>query len=317
MRVTQNTGFDAVRDNINMSKSRLEQNQLQSATMKKLNKPSDDPVGAAKILEMRTDKLNSEQFHTNAKLAENHLNNTDHALEELSEIILRAKEIALGQASGASATGTTRVAVAEEIGQLYQQAVSIANRRMGDRYLFGGYKNDKPPFDADGNFYGDDGQVFVEVGKDVFISMNLPGTDVFNTPQTTKGVDGYGSENRKPSSIGMTENKPTVFNELNALRISLLSGDIDGVRNTLETFDELHSQVVSKRTQVGARVQGLQSSIQSMEKQLVTQAELGSTIEDADMAKVMSDIAKEELVLKGTLGASKRLIEPTLMDFLR
>ena len=101
MRVSDNTNFGVVRDSINRAKSRMEGLQTETATLKKLNRPSDDPVGAAKVLEVRTDKVNNEQFQVNARLANAFLDNTDHALEDISEIIMRAKEIAIGQADGA------------------------------------------------------------------------------------------------------------------------------------------------------------------------------------------------------------------------
>src|SRR5690349_7870201 len=128
MRVTENTNFETIRESIRRSKERMENLQTQNATLKKLNTPSDDPVGAAKVLEVRTDKVNNDQFQMNAKLAETFLNNSDHALSELSEIVARAKEIALGQSSGASANDDTRLGVVEEVTQLYQQAVAAANR---------------------------------------------------------------------------------------------------------------------------------------------------------------------------------------------
>jgi flagellar hook-associated protein 3 FlgL len=55
MRITENSNYNLVRDGIQRSKERMENLQLQSATLKKLNYPSDDPIGAAKILELRTD----------------------------------------------------------------------------------------------------------------------------------------------------------------------------------------------------------------------------------------------------------------------
>src|SRR4051794_24331909 len=101
MRVTENSNFGVIRDTIERSKGKMEGLQTQSATLKKINTPSDDPVSAAKILEVRTEKAVADQFTNNAKMVETFLNNSDHALEELSEIVARAKEIAIGQSSGA------------------------------------------------------------------------------------------------------------------------------------------------------------------------------------------------------------------------
>jgi flagellar hook-associated protein 3 FlgL len=324
MRVTENSNYSTVRNSIQRSKERMETLQGQSATLKKLNTPSDDPVGASKILEIRTDKVNNDQFQMNAKLAETFLSNSEIALGEIGDIIVRAKEIALGQSSGASSNDDTRLGVAEEVTQLYQQAVTAGNRRIGDRYLFGGYKTDKPPVEADGKYRGDDGQMMVEIGKDVFISMNVPGFEAFNTnpkarPPNTYPVEGTG---RGLASEIIDPNAPqpenvNVFDELQNLRIGLLTGDLDGIRNTLDRFDQIHAKVIAMRAKVGSRIQGLNNTSQSIERHNITNAQLSSSLEDADMAQVVSDLAKEETVFRSALASSQKLVQPTLMDFLK
>jgi flagellar hook-associated protein 3 FlgL len=108
-----------------------------------------------------------------------------------------------------------------------------------------------------------------------------------------------------------------VFDELQNLRIGLLTGSLDGIRDTLERFDEAHSRLVATRSKVGSRIQGLQSASDAMERHNISNAQLSSSIEDADMARVVSDLAKEETVFRSALASSQKLIQPTLMDFLK
>jgi flagellar hook-associated protein 3 FlgL len=343
MRVSDNSNFGVVRDSLTRSRSRLENLQLQNSTLKKLNKPSDDPVGSGKILEMRTDKVNNDQFQSNAKFAQSFLENTDAALEDLSEVLMRAKEIAISQSSSASSTPETRLGVAEEVNQLFQRAVATSNRRIGDRYLFGGYQNQSSPVDADGNFRGDDGELMLEIGREIFIGMNISGINVFNT-NPDASVDKVLMDHRKNEQSEKIKNTPrpedhpnepirrlaseqlsdendvpnaNVFDELKSLRIGLLTGDQGAIRGTLERFDDLLAKVVSTRSKIGSRIQGIQGNINTMERHNVTNAQLSSGIEDADLTQVVSDIAKEETIFKSSLASSKHLIQPTLLDFLR
>ena len=324
MRVTENMNFDLSRDTLSKSRGKMARLQEQAASTRRLTTPSDDPVGATKVLEIRTDRMNAEQFITNAKLAENFLSNSEAALGEVGDLIVRAKEIALGQSSGASANPQTRIAVAEEVNHLYQQAVAAANRRIGDRYLFGGYKTTQAPFDPQGNYRGDDGQMMVEISRDVFLGMNIPGIEAFNTrPQVARALglspeDGQMAPGRGPASAGSPEPENiNLFDELQSLRIGLLSGNTELIQGSLDRFDQLHTQVTSARAMLGSRMQGLSSATQSQERQVVTGASLSSTLEDADMAQVMSDLAREETVFRGALASSQKLIQPTLLDFLR
>jgi flagellar hook-associated protein 3 FlgL len=337
MRVTDGTNYGVVRDSITRSRGRMENLQMENATLKKLNRPSDDPVGSAKVLEVRTDKVNNEQYQTNAKLAQAFLDNTDHALADLSEVVMRAKEIAIGQSSSASSTPESRYGVAEEVNQLYQQAVTTANRRIGDRYLFGGYKSTTTPVDAEGNYHGDEGQMMVEIGREVFIGMNVPGHEVFNShPEFSsdqRRIDQQKNPEKNPE-LKKEDNQPArrlaseepaevkvqnsnLFQELKALRTGLLTGDIETVRDSLDHFDDLLSKIVATRSKIGSRMQGIEGNVSALERNNVTNAQLTSTIEDADMTQVVSDLAKEETVFKSSLASSKHLIQPTLLDFLR
>jgi len=326
MRVTENTNFGVARDSVRKSRERMEGLQLQNATLKKLNTPADDPIGSAKVLEIRTDKMNNEQFLNNIRLAETFLSNSDHALGELADIMVRAKEIALGQASGASSNEDTRLGLSEEVSQLFLQGIAAANRRIGERYLFGGYKTNLPPVTNEGRFQGDDGQIMAEVSKDVFVAMNIPGLDVLNTNPKAALADretmSRSSAARGPGSESFAAGRADAeninfFDELQTLRIGLLTGDLDAIRGTLERFDSMHAKIIASRAKVGSRIQGLQTSQGALERHTLTNAALSSALEDADMAQVVSDLAREETVFRSSLASSQKLIQPTLMDFLR
>ncbi len=341
MRIADSSNYGVVRDSITRSRGRMENLQMETATMKKLNRPSDDPVGSAKVLEVRTDKVNNEQYQINAKLAQAHLDNTDHALEDLSEIVMRAKEIAVGQSSNASSSPESRYGVAEEVNQLFLRAVTTANRRIGDRYVFGGFKSTQAPVDSEGNYHGDDGQMMVEIGREVYIGMNVPGHEVFNTHPETSADAKRMNQQRDPEQkkldpkapekepvaparrLASEENTPgqlqniNLFQEIKALRTGLLTGDMETIRGTLETFDDLLGKVVATRSKIGSRMQGIEGNVSALERHNITNAQLTSQIEDADMTQVVSDLAKEETVFKSSLASSKHLIQPTLLDFLR
>jgi flagellar hook-associated protein 3 FlgL len=172
--------------------------------------------------------------------------------------------------------------------------------------------------DPEGKYLGDDGQMMIEIGSDVFLSMNVPGSDAFNTNPKKVAQDqkGYSESPKKDQKEEIDENV-NAFDELQNFRIALLTGDLEGIRNTLERFDQLHSKLVSTRAKLGSRIQGLQSTTQSIERHNVTNAMLSSALEDADMAQVVSDLGKEENIFKSSLASSRRLIQPTLLDFLK
>ncbi|NUM88658.1 MAG: flagellar hook-associated protein FlgL [Bdellovibrionales bacterium] len=339
MRVTENSTHGVVRDSLHRSRLRMSHLQKENATLKRINTPSDDPTGNIKLMSIRNESTENNQFEANANLAKTFLNYTDSALEEVTNLLVRAKDLALGQSNTAANSQESRLMVAEEVRNLIDQMHSIANRRLGERYVFAGYKTNDQPFDAQGNYLGDDGKIMVEVQKDVFVGMNLPGREIFNgqIPNFAREIaSANGHEIKEDGSVAQrgvgdppppgareiasdSGNKPSedLFKALDALRIGLMTNDVDMIRATLEPLDRLRDRVVTARAQVGSRIQGIENSMQNMARAKVFNSELSSSIEDADLIQVVSDMAKEETVLRASLQASNKLVQPTLLDFLR
>src|SRR3954462_9704704 len=109
MRVSNSMNYDQVKTNISKNRTEMSDLQNQAATMKRITKPSDDPVGTARSLGIRTDKAGTEQFMKNLDMAKTFLNYTETALGDLTEVISRAKELAINQASDASANAESRI----------------------------------------------------------------------------------------------------------------------------------------------------------------------------------------------------------------
>jgi flagellar hook-associated protein 3 FlgL len=332
MRVGENSTLNTVRDSLNRSRLRMNELQKQNSTMKRVNTPSDDPVGNVKLMTIRNESLDNEQFERNSNLAKTFLNYTDSSLEEVTNLIVRAKELALGQASSAANGPDSRVMVAEEIKSIIQEVNSIANRRLGDRFIFSGYKTGTQPFDQGGAYSGDNGRIMVEVQKDVFVGMNLPGQEVFlglddqtslsdralASPNAAApaGLEGEGPELAMRQSAAIKSDED-IFRTLDGLRVGLMTNDIDLIRSTLQPLDKIRDRVITMRAQVGARTSGIDTALANMGKKNLFNAELQSNIEDSDIIQVVSDMAREETVLRASLQASNKLIQPTLLDFLK
>jgi len=200
MRVTDKMAFNQTTHNLSKNRSEMSDLQNQAATQKRINKPSDDPTASARVLANRTEERGSKQFIKNINIARSFLEATDQSLSELTETLVRAKELAIQQANDAGASGETRRSVAAEVGQMYAQAVQVGNRKLGERYIFAGYHTTKPPFDISGEYLGDDGDMKLQINKDAFVAMNISGDKVFMGQGL--GEDGLiGPKNAVPRDI--------------------------------------------------------------------------------------------------------------------
>jgi|GEM_PF-470787 flagellar hook-associated protein 3 FlgL len=177
-RVSENSTRAAMNTSINRAKAKLEDLQLKGSTLKKMTKPSDDPVSNVNALMISSENTDNNQYQRNIIHAVTNLTATDQALESLVEIMNKAKELAITQASDFY-DKNIRSNVANEVVQLRNSALAIANKRIGSKYIFSGYKTLTRPFGLDGNYNGDGGHTNLEVSKDFFVPINLNGVEVF------------------------------------------------------------------------------------------------------------------------------------------
>jgi len=206
MRIADKMAYNQTTSNLQKNRSEMSELQNQAATQKRINKPSDDPTASARVLAARTEQRGSEQFVKNINIARSFLEFSDQSLGELSETLMRVKELAISQANDAGASEETRKVTASEIEQAYNQTVQVGNRKLGERFIFGGYKTTNTPFDVSGEYKGDDGDMKIQINKDAFVAMNISGDKVFlgkgisedgqirtspNVPKNTKELQQY------------------------------------------------------------------------------------------------------------------------------
>lgn len=362
MRIADRMVFDQVNNTLQKNRSEMADLQNQAATLKRVTKPSDDPLAATRVLGFRTETNVNNQFLKTAAQAKALLDYSDQSLFELTDVLMRAKELVLGQVNDAGGNGETRRLVASEIEQLFQQAVQIGNRKLGDRFLFGGYKTTQSPFDFKGNYNGDDGEIRMPVNKDAFIAVNIPGSKIFLgkakldheigdetlvVPKDVKDLEkvsehekqkvnpekGADPALRGPASVsapsgpaadtggyGMTAAKvrgTNIFRLLQDIETAMQTNDKSALQDSVDDLDEALSQVIMSRAELGARVNTVDANIDSIQKLNVDAKGVASQLEDADQFEVISDITRTEGTLKATLQTSGKLIQPSLLDFLR
>lgn len=362
MRIADKMNYDQVTSNLSKNRTDMAELQNQAATQKRVTKPSDDPLAAARVLAGKIDINSNNQFIKSVNNAKTFLEFSEQSLGELSDAISRAKELAISQSNDASANDSTRKVVATEIAQLKDQIIQVGNRKMGDRYLFGGFKTNRPPFDREGNYKGDDGEMHIIINKDASVAMNIPGSKVFmgksalvqaadhelNSSPYPPGLQrkdeglqpGQPVEFRGPAAVpesATAKQKPlaeesggaenlsdswksggvNVFDIFKDLEVALKANDKAGVQDSLDSLDEALAQVVLARSSLGSRVATLNSASESLGKAQVDNKTLVSNLEDADTFQLVSDINKTDSTLKATLATSGKLIQPSLLDFLR
>ena len=177
-RVSENSNAASIKYAINKVKKKMENLQLQGTTLKRISKPSDDPMSCFQGMQLKSVNLDNNQYLRSISYSLSQLNTTEKTLEQLTEIMGKAKDIAIQQSSDFY-SGEIRKNVSHELIQLRNQALAMANKRIGNRHIFAGFNTLQTPFNINGEYLGDKSHIQIEIAKDFFIPINLHGEEVF------------------------------------------------------------------------------------------------------------------------------------------
>jgi flagellar hook-associated protein 3 FlgL len=160
MRVSLRNQYSNFLYNLQDTQSRLMDLNMQASSQKRINKPSDDPVGTARVLNYRTSLSSIDQYRSNIDTAKGWLGLADESMIQVSTLLTKLKGLAEQGASG-TMTASDREATSYEVRQIFSQLVNLANSRFEGNSIFGGHKFDESAFeealmvyDQDGNSLG-------------------------------------------------------------------------------------------------------------------------------------------------------------------
>jgi flagellar hook-associated protein 3 FlgL len=289
MRVTQSMLSSNMLRNLSQSYERMGKYQDQLATGKRITKPSDDPVVAMKGMEYRTDLTEVEQFKRNLSEVYSLMDNSDAALDEAGQALHRIRELTV-QASNGTYEDGQRSAIADEINQLRDHMISISNTKVAGKYIFNGTNTTNPPVAQDGTVSTpvNNNAINIEVTKGIKLKSNIDQTNVFTQ---------------------------TMFDDLKNLVSDLKTGG--NIQGYLNNIDIHMDNTVAERAELGARYNRVEMVQDRVGEQEVIASRILSNNEDADMERVIVDLKTQESIHRAALAAGSRIIQPTLMDFLR
>ncbi len=274
----------------------MDKYQNMATTGRKINRPSDNPSGNITTLRMRTKLAQNEQFKDNATTAKSWLEKSEDSLISMGDIMQRVRELAVKGANGTNDEGALK-ATAEEVDQLLDEMKVLANSQNSDRYIFGGTNTDREIYD--GTTWDGNSQVMqVEIGEGITTDLNLDGKKIFGIDDTV------GYEN-------------SVFATLKNFSDNLKNGDFDGISSDIGIIDGHINTILSARSEIGAKSNRIDMTMSRLDAAELSYTKVLSDTEDADMAEVIIRLKEQENVYNATLAAGARIIQPTLVDFLR
>ena len=289
MRITNKMMTANIKRNVFGQSERLLRSQEILSSGKRINRPSDDPVGIGKVLDYRKTLSSFEQYERNIQQAKNRIEFMETTLEGVEELIVDAKNWAVNQAGSSTAD---RDAAISSVQNIREQILQLANSKMGRNSIFAGFQTDGPAFDASGGYNGDNGYFSVLTGDAAEMQIEADGSRVFQ-----------GTED--------------VFDALGDLITGLQTDDVALIDTQIDRLIGAQAQVQEVRSESGAHYQQLELSESQMAKLKMTVEELLDRTEKASVEEAIIDLKNQEMAYEIALNTSARIVQPTLMNFLR
>lgn len=302
MRVTQSMLSTNMLRNLSSSYSKMGTLQDQLNTGKKITRPSQDPVVAMKGMGFRTTLNRVEQYQRNLGEASSWVDSTDNTLDGVGNAIHRVKELMI-DANNDTKTPEDREMIAKEIEQIKEQLKDLGNAKVGDKYIFSGTKTNSKLYDPNGvpPLYTTDGflnpvyagvseKIGIEINDGVEMTVNINGTGLFST------IDKM-----------MRQLEDSLTGAAGAPTINDLIGEADA---NLEL-------VLKERANLGARQNRIEMMENRLGNQVVSVTQQLSDNEDVDYAKAITELITQESIHRAGLSIGGRIIQPSLVDFLR
>ncbi len=293
MRVTDQQMFSTLTWRINRNWERLEKVQDQIASGQKINKPSDDPVSSARtgILDETLSRL--DDMDRTADKASGFLEATEGALGQVSDLLIRARELAVqGASDGYDAQDRDDMAI--EVRAMFDQLVALGNLDVNGRYVFAGFLSDQPAFQADGTYNGDSNELELRVSPGLQVKATLAGGQVF-------GAAGGGTD---------------IFAVLDGLATALETDNTANIQNALDGLDTSLTQINSARSLVGSRLDSVQLA-KGWNDRLRTGAKTQrADVRDLDLGKASMELAMAQQALQATLASTPRMMAQSLLNYL-
>ena len=181
-RITTAFLFQKTAVDITQKQFQLAQIQNQIGTGKRLNKPSDGPAEAARVIDLNQAIDRIDQFQRNSIFANQRLGLGDATLSSVNNTLLRVRDLAL-QANSGSQSGETRSIIRAEVEQRLLELLDYANARDGNgQFLFAGSKSRTEPFTQTTSgvvFNGDQNQLFLNISGNRTIAASETGYNIF------------------------------------------------------------------------------------------------------------------------------------------
>lgn len=295
MRVTPTTMHQTALQGLQSAIGRVQDNQSELASGKRINNYSDAPADASSALRLRAEESDWNSYAKAADDGVAWLNTQDAALQDASTLLRRARELTLSAAQSLNSP-TEREAIAIELDGIKNQLATIANTSYQGQKVFAGFAaNAVVNVAGNWTWAGDANAVQRRVSPELLVQVNGDGSSIFGFSSGTN-----------------------VFATLTSIADHVRNGNTGALSTTdLDLIDASATNVTNGLATTGARTNLIESAKDTGSTQIAVLKDTRSSLEDVDVAEAALNMKLAESGYQAALAAAARLSLPSLVDFLR
>ena len=306
MRVTFNAFPDTLLGRLQSLGSEQNKALTQLSTGQRISAPSDDAPAMQRILNLRTEKKQNQQFHRNATDGLEKSKVTFSSLEQIKDLLVRASELAAG-VNGASSPNEY-FAKSSEINQLIEQGLNVGNTKLRGSYLFAADSPENPAFTA------------TRDSQNKITAITYAGSQ--NDSAIRIGED---TEIKVGSSVPENEKIETVLNKLIALRNAMdapasatKSETVIGMRGQgTDNLDQLENDILSSISRAGTIQYRLETAMRDLEVRYEATEQLISKDADVDFAEATVRLNRSQMAYQAAIQSGAMIQRNSLLDYVR
>jgi flagellar hook-associated protein 3 FlgL len=301
MRITNKTLATNFLNNLNRNLTQMSKYQNQLSSGKVVTRASDDPMLVSKIMDLRNNIGMNTQYNSNISDTIGWVETQDGALNGATAILQRVRELIIYGANG-TLSASDRAAIKDEVVQNVEGLRDVLNTNFDGRYIFAGQNTKTIPFkftEAEGLTYdpANDKNIMREIGQGINVEIITSSKEVAGD-----AADGLGA---------LLKNVISSLNSTDPAEIEKLSGELLG------KLDEKIESMLSLRSRIGAINNRLEASKSRNETENLNLNTLLSQREDIDIAEKFMEYNVMSTVYQASLAAGSKILQPSLLDYLR
>jgi flagellar hook-associated protein 3 FlgL len=297
VRVVPSEMYTDLLANIQADQQSVNQDVVEASSGKSVNNLSDNPIAVGQLVISNAQIDDVDQFSYSVSTVQGSLNTADSALNSVVSSLTEAVSVGTEAAGGTLSTSELQ-ALGDQVNQIQQQVIGLANTTYQGNYVFAGTAVNTQPYSSTGVYSGNSNVNSVEVGEGQTASMGLAGSTIFGAPATAGQPD-------------------LTFQALSQLSSDIQSNNQSAISTDIANVQSALNNVIAQRSSYGDTLQQLNTDSTNLSQEKLTLQQYQTTLVGANEAQVATDLSQSQTTLQAAIEAAGQISQDSLINYIK